>query len=132
MAAAPKRRGDLCPVLKDRNRIRRSVRRLDEPSSPRSGPYWRGGGPGSPRVSVTLAVGGLLPRLGDLPKTRFLALAAGYGVLSLFFVIGGTIRGHLSRQALAHQHFSAVSEWVIVGVTVYISALVILTVIALL
>jgi uncharacterized membrane protein YidH (DUF202 family) len=91
--------------------------------------WWR---TGIAAAAVALAVGGLLPRLGDLPKTRFLALAAGYGVLSLFFVIGGTIRGHLSRQALAHQSFSAVSEWVIVGLTVYISALVVLTVIALL
>lgn len=91
--------------------------------------WWR---TGIAAAAVALAVGGLLPRLGDLPRPRFLALAAGYGVLSLFFVIGGSIRGHLSRQALDRQGFSAVSEWVIVGVTVYISALVILTVIALL
>jgi len=91
--------------------------------------WWR---TGIAAGAVALAVGGLLPRLGDLPRPRFLALAAGYGVLSLFFVIGGTIRAHLSRRALAHQGFSAVSEWVIVGVTVYISALVVLTVIALL
>jgi uncharacterized membrane protein YidH (DUF202 family) len=91
--------------------------------------WWR---TGIAAGAVALAVGGLLPRLGDLPRPRFLALAAGYGVLSLFFVIGGSVRGHLSRQALAHQGFSALSEWVIVVVTVYISALVVLTVIALL
>jgi putative membrane protein len=91
--------------------------------------WWR---TGIAAAAVALAVGGLLPKLGDLPRPRFLALAAGYGILSLFFVIGGTIRGHLARQALAHRGFSAVSEWVILGVTVYISALVVLTVIALL
>ena len=90
--------------------------------------WWR---TGIAAGAVALAVGGLLPRLGDLPQPRFLALAAGYGVLSLFFVIGGSVHGHLSRQALAHQGLF-LSEWVIVVVTVYISALVVLTVIALL
>ncbi len=91
--------------------------------------WWR---TGIAAGAVALAVGGLLPRLGDLPRPRFIALAVGYGVLSLFFVIGGTIRGHLSRRALAHQGFSAVPEWVVIGVTVYISTLVVLTLIALL
>ncbi len=91
--------------------------------------WWR---TGIASAAVALAVGGLIPHLADLPKERFLFLAAGYGLLSLFFVVGGTIRGHLANRALSANSYSRLSEWVIAGAAVYISVLVVLTVVALL
>jgi putative membrane protein len=91
--------------------------------------WWR---TGIAAAAVALAVGGLLPKLGDLPRPRFLILAAGYGILALLFVVGGTIRVHLSRKALANDSYSRLSEWVVIGIATYASVLIILTVIALL
>ena len=91
--------------------------------------WWR---TGIASAAVALAVGGLIPRLGDLPKGRFLALACGYGLLSLFFVIGGTIRGHRVTRAMANNGFSRLAEWGVIAVAAYTSVLVILTVVALL
>ena len=78
--------------------------------------WWR---TGIAAGAVALAVGGLLPRLGDLPGPRFLALAAGYGVLSLFFVIGGSVHGHLPRQRWPARSLCPLGMVVIVVVTVY-------------
>jgi len=91
--------------------------------------WWR---TGIATAAVALAVGGLLPHLGNLPRDRFIALAVGYGLLSLFFVVGGAVRGHLSRKALASGSFSQLSVWVIVGAAIYMAVLFTLTVIALL
>ncbi len=91
--------------------------------------WWR---TGIATAAVALAVGGLIPKLGGLPRDRFLGLAGGYGLLSLFFVIGGTVRGHLSRRALAQNSYARLSERVVVGAAIYTSVLVVLTMVALL
>jgi putative membrane protein len=89
--------------------------------------WWR---TGISSAAVALAVGGLLPKVAHLPRTRFLALGAGYGALAIFFVVGGTLRARASRRALAKDSYAALSGVAVTIATCYISALVILTVVA--
>jgi putative membrane protein len=89
--------------------------------------WWR---TGLAATAVALAVGGLLPHLAHLSRTRFVALGAGYGVLALFFVIGGSFRARASHRALEENRFAALPGLVLTIATCYISALVILTIIA--
>jgi uncharacterized membrane protein YidH (DUF202 family) len=91
--------------------------------------WWR---TGIAAAAVALGVGGLVPHLSGLPRTRFLALGAGYGALALFFVIGGTIRAARSHRALARDTYAELPMGVVVAVAVYVSVLVVLTVVALL
>jgi hypothetical protein len=51
--------------------------------------------------------------------------------LALFFVIGGTIRAARSHRALAKDSYAALPNSVMAAVAIYVSALVILTVVAL-
>lgn len=90
--------------------------------------WWR---TGIAAAAVALGVGGLVPRLGDLPKSRFLALGVGYGVLALFFVVGGTVRARQAQRALAKGAWAGPSLVVVALVTAYTSVLIILTVVAL-
>jgi uncharacterized membrane protein YidH (DUF202 family) len=90
--------------------------------------WWR---TGIAAAAVALGVGGLVPHLSGLPRTRFLALGAGYGALALFFIIGGTIRAARSHRALAEDSYAELPTTVMVAVATYVSALVILTVVAL-
>jgi putative membrane protein len=87
--------------------------------------WWRSG---IAAAAVALGVGAVLPKLGDEPRARFVALGVGYGLLAAIFVIGGTLRERQSRQALAANGFAELPGWVIVAVTVYLTALVVLTV----
>jgi putative membrane protein len=89
--------------------------------------WWRTGISAS---AVALAVGGLLPHLAKLPAGRFVALGAGYGLLAIFFVIGGTLRARVSHHALERNSYESPSGTIVIIVTVYITVLVILTVIA--
>ena len=90
--------------------------------------WWRSG---MAAAAVALGVGAILPRLGDVPKARFQALGVGYGLLALVFVIGGSVRQRRSRRALAQNTFAELPGWEVVAITAYMSALVILTVAAL-
>jgi len=90
--------------------------------------WWR---TGIATAAVALGVAGLVPKLADLPRARFLALGAAYGVLALFFVIGGTVRARQSRRAIERGGFADPSWTVIVVITTYTSVLIILTVVAL-
>ncbi len=90
--------------------------------------WWRCG---IAAAAVALGVGAILPRLGDVPRGRFIALGIGYGVLALIFVIGGSLRERQSRRALATNSFAEVPSWLVAAVTVYLSMLVVLTVAAL-
>lgn len=89
--------------------------------------WWR---TGLASTAVALALGGLVPRIGHYPKPRFLALAGGYGLLALVFVIGGAVRSHYARKSLAKGEFSALSGWIVAATSIYLSVLVLLTVIA--
>ncbi len=90
--------------------------------------WWR---TGISAAAVAVGLGGIVPHLGGFPKTRFLLLAAGYGALALFFIVGGTVRRRHSHTALQQGTFSSMSEPVLIGVTVYFSILVVLTIVAL-
>lgn len=91
--------------------------------------WWR---TGIATAAVALAVGALLPKLGTVPKARFIALGAGYGILALVFVIGGTLREQRSRKALAAHGFVKLADRAVVAITLYLSVLIILTVVAIL
>jgi putative membrane protein len=90
--------------------------------------WWR---TGIAAAAVALGVGGLVPHLSGLPRTRFLALGAGYGALALIFVVGGTIRAARSHRALAKGSYAALPNGVMAAVATYVSALIVLTVVAL-
>jgi putative membrane protein len=89
--------------------------------------WWR---TGISSAGVALAVGAIVPHVTHLSRTRFVALGAGYGVLALFFVIGGNLRAKASDRALAHRNYADFSGLVMTIATCYISVLVILTVVA--
>ncbi len=89
--------------------------------------WWRSG---IAAAAVALGVGAILPKLGDEPRSRFIALGVGYGLLAVVFIVGGSLRERQSRRALAANEFAEVPSWVIVAVTVYLSLLVALTVAA--
>jgi uncharacterized membrane protein YidH (DUF202 family) len=90
--------------------------------------WWRSG---IAAAAVALGVGAVLPRLGDEPRVRFIVLGIGYGVLAVVFVVGGSLRERQSRRALAAGRFAEVPGWAVATITVYITALVVLTVVAL-
>jgi uncharacterized membrane protein YidH (DUF202 family) len=89
--------------------------------------WWRSG---IAAAAVALAVGAILPKLGDEPRARFVALGIGYGVLGVVFVVGGSLREQQSRRALAANRFAEVPGWVITALTIYLTVLVVLTVAA--
>jgi len=80
--------------------------------------------------AVALAIGGLLPKVSNVPRVRFEALGIGYGVLALVFVIGGSVRDRASQRAIAANSFAELPVWVVAGLTVYLSILIALSVIA--
>jgi uncharacterized membrane protein YidH (DUF202 family) len=90
--------------------------------------WWR---TGIATAAVALAMGGIVPKLTGFPKDRFHALGAAYGLLAIFFFVGGSIRDHLGRRAIAAGGYSALSSKVVVGATIYLCVLVTLTVLAL-
>ena len=90
--------------------------------------WWRCG---IAAAAVALGVGAVLPKLGDAPRGRFIALGIGYGILAIIFVVGGSLRDRQSRRALAANRFAEVPDWVVAAVTVYLTVLVVLTVVAL-
>jgi uncharacterized membrane protein YidH (DUF202 family) len=89
--------------------------------------WWR---TGIAAAAVALAVGGIVPKLSGLPKGRFVALGVGYGVLAIAFFVGGAIRARLSHDALERNAFAALPEWVVISMASYMSALIVLTVLA--
>ena len=89
--------------------------------------WWR---TGIAIAAVALAIGGLLPRLSHTPRVRFIALGIGYGVLAPVFVIEGSLRDRVSRQALEINSFAELPTWMVATVTGYITLLVVLMVAA--
>ncbi len=72
-----------------------------------------------------------MPKLSQVPRERALALGVGYGILALVFILGGSLRDNASRKALEANSFSKLPIWAVTVITIYISTLIILTVIAL-
>ena len=90
--------------------------------------WWR---TGIGAAAVAVAVGGILPKLSTVSKDRALALGVAYGAFALMFVVGGSFRDYLSRKAMEEGSFADVSPKAVTAITVYASALIILTVLAL-
>jgi putative membrane protein len=91
--------------------------------------WWRTGIAAS---AVAIGIGGVVPHLTGLPRDRFVALGAGYGLAAIFFVVGGSYRSRRAQQTLDDDgEFEAIPIPLLVAVTAYLSALVILTLIAL-
>jgi len=90
--------------------------------------WWR---TGIGAAAVAIGIGGLVPHFTGLPKARFLALAAGYGILALVFIVGGTVRTVRSQQVLERGSHAHPSWPLVYALTAYLAALVILTVLAL-
>lgn len=91
--------------------------------------WWR---TGIATAGVALAVGGVLPKLSDVARDRAVALGAGYAVLALSFVVGGSLRAHFSRKASRSGFSSKVPAWTVALITIYSSGLIVLTAFALL
>ena len=89
--------------------------------------WWR---TGIATAAVALGVGALLPKVSTGSRDRFLALGAGYGVLALMFVMVGAIREQRSREALANNSHAELSGRLVLVMTVYLSVLIVLTVVA--
>jgi uncharacterized membrane protein YidH (DUF202 family) len=89
--------------------------------------WWR---TGIAAAAVALAVGGILPKLSQVPRDRALALGAGYGILALIFVIGGSLRNEASHKALEAGSFVKLSSRIVLAITCYTVVLIILTVVA--
>jgi putative membrane protein len=90
--------------------------------------WWR---TGVATAAVALGIGGIVPHVSGLPRTRFLALGVGYGALALFFFVGGSIRSHRARRALASDDYSTLPMGVLAAISLYFSILMVLTILAL-
>lgn len=80
--------------------------------------------------AVALAVGSLVPRVTGIPKDRFIVIGAGYGVLALILVIGGSVRDRIVQKAVAAGSFAELPTWVVTALTVYISVLIVASIAA--
>jgi len=81
-------------------------------------------------AAVALAIGGLLPKLSHVPRERFEALGVGYALLAVAFVVGGTIRDRAAQKAIDQGSFAALPTWAVATLTVYLAALIVLSIVA--
>ena len=72
-----------------------------------------------------------MPKVSQVPRDRALALGAGYGILALIFVIGGSFRNEASHKALDAGSFARLPSRIVLAITSYTVVLIILTVVAL-
>jgi hypothetical protein len=78
-------------------------------------------------LGVAVAIGAILPKLTNLPKTPFVWLGAGYAVLALSFVLVGLYRQWESNWALARRRFVGLNRGMILALSLYMTALVVAT-----
>jgi putative membrane protein len=90
--------------------------------------WWR---TGLASAALALAVGKLLPGVTHLPRTPFLLLGVGYGVLAIGFMVYGLIRQMEGERVFEHGGFNRLSKAMTIGLTAYMSLLVVLTFVAL-
>jgi uncharacterized membrane protein YidH (DUF202 family) len=74
-------------------------------------------------LAVAVAIGSILPKLTQLPKGPFIGLGAGYGALSIWFVLLGAYRQRANDSALAERRFLGLKRGTVTALTVYMTAL---------
>ena len=87
--------------------------------------WWR---TGIAAAAVALAVGAIVPKLSGLPKDRFVALGVGYEWPWPSSWAGRS--GDGPRETLERNNLAEVPEWVVITMAIYMSALIVLTVLA--
>ena len=75
-------------------------------------------------MAVAVGIGGVIPKLTDLPDGPFVALGAGYLGLSLWFVLMAAYRQRTGQQALAQHRYVGLSPRMVTALTVYLTGLV--------
>ena len=78
-------------------------------------------------LAVAVGIGGILPKLVKLPKGPYVAIGAGYLVLSLWFVLVGAHRQRANDRALAERRFIGLSRKMITAMTAYMAVLIVAT-----
>jgi putative membrane protein len=82
--------------------------------------WWR---TGLATVAVALAIGRLLPAVAKVPRTPYLWLGAGFGVLALTLIVFGTLRQRLVNRALDQGGFAGLPTAVVLLVTAFMTTL---------
>ena len=90
--------------------------------------WWR---TGLACVAVGLAVGRLLPEVGHVARAPYVALGVGYGVLGICFVLVGSSRQRSAERIFAAGRFDHLRGPLVVGLTAYIAALAVASVVLL-
>jgi putative membrane protein len=83
--------------------------------------WWR---TGLATVAVALAVGRLLPAVAGAPKTPFVWLGAGFGLLALAQIAFGTWRHWTVSRALSEGRFDELPLAAVVAMTAFMAALI--------
>jgi uncharacterized membrane protein YidH (DUF202 family) len=89
--------------------------------------WWR---TGLAVTGVAVAIGGIIPHVAGLPRTRFLLLSAGYGLLAIVLVVIAAVKYDRFRQG-GGVTFSRIRRAVVIVISGYLSLLIALTVAAL-
>jgi inner membrane protein YidH len=90
--------------------------------------WWR---TGLATVAVSLAIGRLLPAVARVPRTPYLWLGAGFGILALTLMLFGTLRQHAISRALDQGGFARLRQAVVLPVTAFMVALTVAAIVVL-
>jgi putative membrane protein len=82
--------------------------------------WWR---TGLATVAVALAIGRLLPAVARVPRTPYLWLGAGFGILALTLMLFGTLRQLAVNRALDQGGFARLRQAVVLLMTAFMAAL---------
>ena len=82
--------------------------------------WWR---TGLATIAVSLGIGRLLPAVAKVPRTPYLWLGAGFGILALALMLFGTLRQHAVNRALDQGSFAHLRQAVVLPVTAFMVAL---------
>ncbi len=90
--------------------------------------WWR---TGLATVAVALAIGRLLPAVARVPRTPYLWLGTGFGILALTLIIFGTLRQRAVTRALDEGRFASLDQVVVLVMTAFMVGLTLATIVIL-
>jgi len=90
--------------------------------------WWR---TGLATTAVALAVGRLLPAVAKVPRTPYLWLGTGFGILALTMIVFGALRQRAVDRALAQGGFANLHQAVVLLVTAFMAILTIAVIVLL-